>query len=440
MSAKLGSHVVNWGESLFIPGINQYGAFDISASRRPGTQVKEILLPIPQLSANLGLTENTSVEAFYQLEWKKNILDGCGTYWSISDVYNCSDDGVVIPAGPLGNLTDREVFNGLRTALGPFPAATTGVMANAGDREPDNAGQWGIAARLFSPALTTEFGAYFVNYHQRSPVISVLLNGSPAPSAFSVGPNRMQYLWDWSAEDIEAFGLSFSTTAAGWSVFGEISHTKDLPVQLNGLDLLRGASSGAGPLGFLRDVSRDQGVVFTGFDRKDKTQVQVSTLKVFPRILGAESLAVIGEVAYQHWSGIGDPSDSRRYGRAFVFGQAVTDSLSCAGTGNVNPDFCEAEGFATKNAWGYRVQGTLSYPGLFAGVNFKPRVFWSHDVKGYSADALFLEDRQILSVGAAFDYLNKYYADISYNRFNRDAKYDVFRDRDFASVVVGVNF
>lgn len=440
LSVKLGSQVVNWGESLFIPGINQYGAFDISASRRPGAQVKEIMLPIPQLSANLGVTENLSVEAFYQLEWKKNVLDGCGTYWSISDVYNCSDQGVVIPAGPLGNLSDGEVFNGLRNPLGPFPAGTTGVMANAGDREPGKDGQWGIAGRLFSPALSTEFGAYFVNYHQRSPVISVLLDASPAPSAFAAATNRMQYVWDWSAEDIKVFGLSFSTTALGWSVFGEVSHTKDLPVQLNGLDLLRGASSGAGPLGFLRNIPRNQGVLYTGYDRKDKTQLQISTLKSFPRVLGAESLMVMGEVAYQHWQGIGDPMDSRRYGRGFVFGQAVTDTLSCAATGNANPDYCEADGFATKNAWGYRLQGTLSYPGLFGGVNVKPRVFWSHDVKGYSADALFLEDRRILGVGAAFDYLNKYYADISYNRFNPGAKYDVFHDRDFVSVVVGVNF
>jgi hypothetical protein len=73
-------------------------------------------------------------------------------------------------------------------------------------------------------------------------------------------------------------------------------------------------------------------------------------------------------------------------------------------------------------------------------VNVKPRVFWSHDVKGYSADSLFLENRQILGLGARFDYLNKYYGDISYSTFNKDAKYDTFHDRDFLSVVVGMNF
>lgn len=449
LTVKLGNHVVNWGESLFTPGINAYGAFDLSAARRPGTQVKEVLLPIPQISANLGVTDNMSVEGFYQLRWRKNVLDGCGTYWSISDVYNCADAGVNVPAGPLAAFTDQQVYNGIPVSAGPLGAGTTGVLGNAGDIEPGDSGQWGIAARYFSPELSTEFGAYYVNYHQRSPVISVLLDPSALPSAFA-GANRtpplptfgMQYAWDWSAEDIKAFGLSFSTTVSGWSVFGEVSHTRDIPVQLNGLDLLRGASNGAGPLGFLAGVPRGEGTLYTGYELKDKTQVQLNTLKIFPRVMGAESVSLLGEVVYQRWSGIGNADTERRYGRAFVFGQAAHSGsgLACAATGNADPTYCENEGFATKNAWGYRLQATFSYPGVFAGVNFKPRIFWSHDVKGYAADNLFVEDRKILGVGAGFDYLNKYYVDFSYNRFNRDAKYDTFRDRDFASVVVGVNF
>ncbi|HUD42507.1 MAG TPA: DUF1302 domain-containing protein [Dokdonella sp.] len=440
LAVKLGDHVVNWGESLFIPGINQFGAFDVSASRRPGAQVKEILLPIPQISANAGLSDNLSLEAFYQFRWRKNVLDGCGTYWSISDVYNCSDQGVVIPAGPLGTRTDFENYNGLQTGLGPFPAGIDAVMANGGDREPSDGGQWGLASRWFAQGISTEFGLYYVNYHQRSPVISILLDGSPPGSVFAIGNNRMQYSWDWSAEDIKVLGASFSTTLGGWSVFGEVSRTRDLPLQLNGLDLLRGASSGAGPLGFLVDVPRDEGILYTGYDRKDKTQLQLSTLKIFSRVLGAESLQLMGEIGYQRWSGIGDPMTSRRYGRAFLYGQAVTRTLDCAGTGNVEQDFCEAKGFATTTAWGYRGQATLSYPRLFGSVNVKPRLFWQHDVKGYSGDMTFVEDRKILGLGAAFDYLGKYYADLSYSRFNSDAKYDTFRDRDFVSIVAGMNF
>lgn len=435
LSIKLGNQVVNWGESVFVSGINQYGAFDLSAARRPGAQVKEILLPIPQLWANVGLADNLSMEGFYQFSWKKNILDGCGTYWSISDVYNCSNTGVNVPAGPLANAPDR-----LTNANG------SAILANAGNLDGKDGGQFGLALRYFAPALATEFGLYAIRYNQRSPVISILFNGSPPPSAFSAGTNRMQYAWDWSGDDIKVLGLSFSTSVAGWSLFGEMSNTRDVPVQLNGLDLLRGAAAGVGPLGFLAATPRNAGVLFNGYERKDKNQFQISTLKVFPRVLGAESMSLLGEAAFQHWSGIGDPNTGKRYGRAFVYGQATTATLSnCsaggpAGAGNPNPAYCENAGFATTSAWGYRVALEASYPDVWAGVNVKPRLFWSHDVRGYAADAQFVQDRKILGLGARFDYLGKYYTDLSYNRFNHNAKYDVFHDRDFASAVVGINF
>jgi hypothetical protein len=100
----------------------------------------------------------------------------------------------------------------------------------------------------------------------------------------------------------------------------------------------------------------------------------------------------------------------------------------------------ETEGFATKNAWGYKARLELSYPNLFAGVNVKPRVFFSHDVDGYSADNTFVKNRKSLGLGTRFDYLGKYYADISLNKFNSNAAYDIYRDRDFYSAVVGMNF
>lgn len=464
VTVKFGNQVVNWGESLFIPGINQYGAFDISAARRPGAQVKEILLPIPQIWANFGLTENLTLEGFLQLEHKRNVLDGCGTYWSISDVYNCSDQGVTIGAGAFGVLfNDRQGFN--NGIVGAPAGSTNLILSNAGDQVASDSGQWGLAARYFSQELSTEFGAYYVNYHQRSPVISVLFDRSTTPgSAFNNIPSfQFQYAWDWTAEDIQVLGLSASTNLGGWSMFGELSHSMDVPVQINGVDLLRGITNGAGPL--VQDpefqhalANRNQGILLHGYDRKDKTQIQLSTLKSFPRILGAESVSLIGEIGFQHWSGIGNPWTDRRYGRGFVYGQAISSApgqtggggvgaSTCAGAGGTGAtgttsdgSYCEAEGFATTSAWGYRVQVEGSYPNVFAGVNVKPRVFWSHDVKGYSADSTFVEDRMVLGLGARFDYLNMYYADISYNMFNRKAKYDTFHDRDFISLAVGVNF
>lgn len=435
LTVKLGQQVVNWGESLFIPGINQYGTFDITAAHRPGAEVKDILLPIPQVFASLGVAKNLTLEGFYQFAWKKSVLDGCGTYWSPANVINCANG--TLAGGD--HLPSQTQYNG-----DPAIGGLNYILGRAPDQKAKNSGQFGLASRYFASDISTEFGAYYVNYHPRFPAFSLVKTPSAANSIWSGalapfgGPSATQYFLDYSGENIHALGLSATTQIKGWSVSAEASYTKDVPVQINGVDLFVGSVAGAGPMAFLKNLPA--GSAIHGFDRKNKSQLQVSTLKVFPRVAGAESLTLVGEIGFQHWSGIGDPATTTRYGRDPVYGFAQTASIPCAFTGNVNKSFCENKGFATSNAWGYRLQAEFSFPNAFAGVNLKPRLFWSHDVNGYSADGVFSEGRRILGLGIRADYNNQYYADVSYSRFNRNAKYDSQNDRDYFSIVAGIKF
>ena len=66
---RIGRHVLNWGESAFIQGVNQINPIDVPALRRPGTEIKEVLLPVGMVSANVGLGKGVSAEGFYQFEW-----------------------------------------------------------------------------------------------------------------------------------------------------------------------------------------------------------------------------------------------------------------------------------------------------------------------------------------------------------------------------------
>lgn len=433
LNIKLGNHAVNWGESLFIGGgINQYNPFDVAAARRPGAQLKEIILPTPQISANLGLGDGVSVEAFYMFKSQKTVLEGCGTYWGLSDLLNCSDKGGIVNLSNAFGATanDPTAFHGV-----PALGGATFLMRNAGDDKAKNDGQFGLSMHLM--AMDTDFGAYFVNYNARTPIVSATREAGPLPSVYNGIP--ASYFWDWSASDIKVYGLSASTEVGGWSVFGEVSHSTGVPVQINGNDFLTYALFGAGILSQTKGPlpgTPGSNTVLRGYDLKDKTQIQVSTLKLFSNVMGAETLTLLGEVGYQHWSGIGDPNTSTRYGRDFLFGTAASSAGACAAA----QPYCSADGFATTNAWGYRALASLSYPGALAGANLSPRVFWSHDVKGYSADATFNQGRKNLGLGIRADYLKKYYADISYSTFNHNAKYDAQRDRDFASVVVGMSF
>ena len=46
-SARLGKQVVNWGESTFIQGgLNVINPFNLAALRRPGSEVKDALVPV----------------------------------------------------------------------------------------------------------------------------------------------------------------------------------------------------------------------------------------------------------------------------------------------------------------------------------------------------------------------------------------------------------
>ena len=87
LDVRLGRQVISWGESTFIQnGVNSVNPIDVSAFRRPGAEIKEGLLPVAMLSIAAGVTDALSIEAFYQLQWEKTVIDGCGTYFSTADV------------------------------------------------------------------------------------------------------------------------------------------------------------------------------------------------------------------------------------------------------------------------------------------------------------------------------------------------------------------
>ncbi|MES2148975.1 MAG: DUF1302 domain-containing protein [Pseudomonadota bacterium] len=485
LTVKLGNQVVNWGESAFIPGINAMGTFDLTAAHRPGAQVKEILRPLPQLVANLGLGNGVSVEGFYQLGWKHTVLDGCGTYWSLVDSLNCPG-GAVVFGDAVGN--DAAQFNGV-PILGALPAPLLGAvgasalagvpfnfqLGRAANVKPKNSGQFGLSAHAYVDAIATDFGFYFANYHARTPVLSVVKAPSPSTSSLYSGQYgavfsalskvlagagqaaaakqmgllgaipAAQFAWDYSAENIRSLAVSGASEVGGVSVFGELSHTHGIPVQINAPDLVVGTVLGLGPQAALATFVRNPAVatnsVSHGYDLKDKDQLQLSFLKVLGPALGASSATVLGEVGVQRWHGIGDPATGTRYGRGFLFGFGPTTALggTCAGLNGYAP-YCENQGYATASAWGYRLQGELTFSDVFAGVNLKPKLFWSHDVKGYSADSTFSQDRKTLGLVLRADYNNRYYVELSSTRFNNAAKYDVLHDRDNYGFVAGINF
>ncbi|QTD32478.1 DUF1302 domain-containing protein [Pseudomonas fluorescens] len=469
-SVRLGKQVVSWGESTFIGGgINSINPIDVSAFRRPGAEIKEGLIPVNMFYVSQSLTENLSAEAFYQLEWDQTVVDNCGTFFSQPDIIadGCTDN--------LRVLNKRSQIPAI--ALGPLAANGVdvneeGVLVRRGpDRDARDSGQWGASLKYMFEPLDTEFGAYFMNYHSRAPIFSAtgapqsVYNGVAAlPAAFrALGPllvaGNSNYFVEYP-EDIRLYGLSFSTTlptGTAWS--GEISYRPNAPVQLNSTDIL---FAGVRPLGgTFANASLLDGVPgqdLHGYERKEITQLQTTFTHFFDQVMGASRLTLVGEVGATYVGGLESRSD-KRYGRDPVFGPgelpATGGTNTCVnilnngtinGAGPGSPQNnrsrnCNNDGFTTSVSWGYRGRAIWEYNDVFAGVNLKPNVAWSHDVSGYSPGpgGNFEEGRKAVSLGVDAEYQNTYTASLAYTNFF-DGKYTTVDDRDFVALSLGVNF
>jgi hypothetical protein len=523
LQVRLGNQVINWGESIFIQGVNQINPIDVPAARRPGAELKEILLPVWAAYANWGFNWG-SVEAFYQLKWNNTSVDACGTYFSITSTQLSADPGscrsITVVGGQLGNLAPGTAFPTV-PQLGSQPwqvagASGTYVPAIAG-REPDDMGQLGIAFRIPLDSIDTELGLYAMQIHSRLPVAASITGTNPndlpaplfaaleaqgivgndaygpfwrAPGSTTLLRSLMPGLetalegmlgielesgksfWEYP-EEIRIYGISAATNLFGWSTSAEFSYQTNVPVMVNGNDLVGAGVLGIGPY---RDMAaqaqaQSEGTYLTGHKRFTKRQLQANFVKTYSNVLGAESFLLVGEAGAQ-WNNVPDYTEGGvRYGRGFMYGTGSSadygpggspsgqPTLGGASLGNLcSPTFvglpvpvpntlynphpigCKNDGYVTDFAWGYRLRLSMDYNNVLnSGVTVTPSVFWSHDVEGVSMDPTFNEDRKTLGLGLKFNLNKKYVLDLNYTQY-ADENFDPLFDRDYYSASFSVTF
>lgn len=467
-SVRLGKQVVNWGESTFTQGgLNVVNPANLSALRRPGSEVKEALVPVNMAYVMQNITDNLSVDFFYQLDWEQTSLDNCGTFFSANDYVadGCSD----FDTGP--NLTgNAAAVNGLT----PFGVSLNqeGIrIGRAGDEDARNDGQWGFSMRWLVPALDTEFGAYIANYHSRLPYLGTisspyLSNTDFAPQLCAnlgvpsaacggwlnseaggslVGALRLgtsKYVVQYP-EDIRLYGLSFSTTLAmGTALQGELSYRPNLPLQYNGVDLIQANLNdpARSPLITSGALAGTDSGRSNGYRRKEVTQAQVTATHVLSQIMGAEQVALVGEVGTTFVGGL-EGKYGPRYGRNSTYGSGVLADNNVCIANSQTPQHCNDKGFTTPFSWGYRARVIWSYADAFAGVDLKPSLSWSHDVEGYgpTEGSGFNEGSKAISLGLDANFRSTYSASLAYTNFI-DGDYGTRGDRDFLALSLGLTF
>lgn len=479
LHVRLGNQVVNWGEGLFFRnGINSINPIDVAALRRPGSQLKEALLPTPLLYFNAGLTDAVSLEGFYQLAWQKTVLEGCGTQFAVNDFiqegcFGIAREGNGYPAVYGETYNDRDGY-----ARGAF-------IAKEHSQEPKDSGQFGLSLRYVDYDLGAEFGLYAMQIHSRTPSASFSLAGdqrqagqfgstpsvltgwySPAQAAqiaqAAGNPalksvllaNNPTYFRDY-AEDIRIFGLSASGNLFGASVFAEYSFRPNQPIAFHGGDLIPAIAGATAVINNLDAPLADDvlkqlqeegpGSTFKGYSREKVSQFSFGAIKTFSRVLGADNLVFVSEVGMKWIHDLPSLSEAR-YGRTTAFGSNLADGQGTGSPGctaGVAPKYkskiCDTDGgFVTDFSWGYRLRGQLNYKGLLAGINVSPFAAFGHDVEGYSYDGNFVEDRLLGSVGVKANYLNRYSTELTY--VTTGNTFWTKTDRDYVSLSARMSF
>nr|WP_322939767.1 DUF1302 domain-containing protein [Pseudomonas sp. s4] len=500
VSARFGKQVFNWGEGLFYRGgVNTTNPVDAGKFRLPGAEVKEVLVPVEALSFAIGLTDNLSMDAFYQFNWKESAIDPVGTFFSETDLfgeggntaYNNFADTALAPAiagynGLAAGLMGAPALAGARAA-GMFQ---NGVNASYGDIlkvadvtsdvNAKNDGQYGFSFRYIAEELnSTEFGFYFVNYHAKEPTIYADLNGyegvdlqalatvlgggvfDPALVPAAGGLATVDLLGSTQAkreyaEDIRMYGFSFNTTINETSVFGELAYRPNLPVGISATNdllgdiVLQGAqladTSGiTGPNAGTALISgqwvgRDGSV--SNSRRVEAFNISVGAIHNFGNVLSFDSLFGVAEIASEHLRG-----DSLKYNSVqatAVPGVLAPQERCIAGRANTSYSTDAAmakQDCASRDAYGYTLVLSGTWNDVYAGVNLSPFAVFKHDFQGNGHQTgNFIEDRKAYTVGLRASYLNSLEAEIQYTEFMGGGQSNSGRDRDNIGLNVKYSF
>jgi hypothetical protein len=444
-----GWQVINWGESTFIQGgINAINPVDVSALRVPGAELRDALLPVGAVFLSVKPSKNTSLEGFWQYAWSNTKIDPVGSYFSTTDLAGGGANKVMLGFGSAPD-TIPVGFN--------IPGNPVGVaVPRVGDRKASDAGQYGAAFRLFVPALGgTEFGLYYMNYHSRLPVImartgtqnALLVNGNYAASA--------KYFLAYP-ENIKLYGLSFNAQigSTGIALQGEVSHRKDVPLQIDDVEILYAALTPLRLLPALPQLAplRGLGALLAannqagayGFDEEipgyrlfDTTQVQMTATRVFSRFLGADQFVLVAEGAWNTVHDLPDQSVLRLEAPGtYTSGNPIFQQAK------VQPGTEPSSAFPTSSAWGYVLAGRFDYGNAIGAINLSPRFSFAHDVNGISPGpgGAFIEDRMALTLGLGFQYRINLEWDLSYTSYFGAGRYNLIHDRDFLAANVKYSF
>lgn len=452
LNLRAGRHLAAWGESLFFPGIvSAQGPFDATKAFIPGAEVKEILLPVNQVSMQLALNRDLTLLAYKQFEFGETEIFPQGDYFSPADLVG---PGSTFGYGSINPVHDQHCTSGTAelsvrnsdTGADAPPDALCDVGAQMTEKPeyimtfrtpddiPDPDGLWGVGVK-YQLLSNLSVGAYHINYANHNPNVALnmgyayvgKLQGQDittenfgnlqVPTSYTIG----------YADRIKMDAVSFSTVVWVFNVAGEFIRRQNVDTSLEAV-----ISGETVPWG----------------TRGDSTTAQLSLLYVNnPDFLMYDEVIVVGEFGYTQIDRV-DPQQNRN--NVCFTG---TDQSDCSESGSPHYQqsgsalFYDRASAATqflvlpkgRNVFpGWDIGTPISFAWLFKGTPSTAGAF----------GALYGEGDMRASVGVTAQYLQNMEFALNYNAFLGDAAglirnsnlaINPYTDKDYLSFSVKYN-
>ncbi len=440
LSVRVGKQVLSWGESTFIQnGINVVNPFDVTKLRGAGTELRDGVVPVPIVQGSLGFG-NLSLEAFYQVGWDHTEIEAEGTFFATNDFASPGGQfvylGFGLPTGPRDNPPSL--------SRGPVGS----LVSRSPDRDAKDGGQFGLALRYLATELNdTEFGAYYIKYHSRLPVLSAR-TGTFGGLVLGDYAKTATYYREFP-EDIKLAGASFNTTIGTTAIQAEYSYHWDQPISVDDVELLFAALSPLDPfLGFPFPAGtpvfgRNQLGRFgfnqeiKGWRRKDYSQAQTTITHLLANVGPFDQIALVGEVGGMKIHKM-ESKDVLRYEGPGTF----TNANPFYTTLRLQPATQDSRGFADAFSWGYRLVARGDINNAIGSITLQPQIAYNQDVNGTSPSPVsnFVEGRKSVTLSLGANYQNSWQANLGYTKNWGAAPYNLLKDRDFVSFTVNYSF
>jgi hypothetical protein len=456
LDLRVGKQLVAWGEALFFTGIAlAQSPTDATKAFIPGVEVKDILLPVNQISFQLGLPQGLSLMGYYHLDYKADEIFPVGDFYSIQDAVGPGSQfayGSINPANVQGcqGLFSSAVSNilaqaGVNVSSASFTALDNlcnlppgvGTAIGAGpdilsvrgpDIKPSRWGQYGLGLK-YPITGKTALGLFYLRYDDTTPAVQL----NPGCAGFSTliplttcslnesVPTSYQVKY---YDGIHLLGGTFSTSMGPFNISGELNYRQglDMPVKA----VIDGETEPVYTRGKL--LQADLSAIFT----------------TNPGFL-VDEIPIVGEVGYIR------VLDLEPFGTQPV---VVSGNPLSPLPNPIMPTGSGQDPFFSKNSWGYEFLAQPKNHNVISGVDLAYPISFSAIAKGNpemagAFGALFGEGDQRLGVGLDATYLDNLEVNVGYNFFFGDPAKTIrgsdlhehpYADRDNATFSVKYNF